>query len=322
MNKTIQWLLDSDPWVAYRTRLDLLGQSENNPEVLQDRKRMLNHPQIRGLFSDLLNWNEQIVNSHKNAALPLHKLSLIADMGLAIDDPDMKEIIDLVTSHQDENGVYQVVMNIPKHFGGSGENGWAWAICDAPTILSSLVKLGAEGHMVEKGMCFLTSFVKDNGWPCTVSRELGRFRGPGKKDDPCPYATLIMLKLLSQIDHMKNSNACHRGAEILLQLWKKSMELHPYMFYMGTDFRKLKAPTLWYDIVSVADVLSRFDWLKQDTRFMDMIAILKAKADADGRYTPESEYKAWTGWDFGQKKQPSPWLTFLVLRILKRVEMT
>jgi hypothetical protein len=59
---------------------------------------------------------------------------------------------------------------------------------------------------------------------------------PGRKDDPCPYATLAMLKMLSQFDEWKNSKETHAGAECLLGLWKKSSELHPYMFYMGTDF--------------------------------------------------------------------------------------
>jgi hypothetical protein len=31
-------------------------------------------------------------------------------------------------------------------------------------------------------------------------------------------------------------------------------------------------------------------------------------------------YVAWKGWSFADKKTPSPWLTFLVRRIQKRVE--
>jgi hypothetical protein len=52
----------------------------------------------------------------------------------------------------------------------------------------------------------------------------------------------------------------------------------------------------------------------------EMTEIVRAKADNQGKYTPESEWKAWKDWDFGQKKQPSRWLTFLVLRMLRRVE--
>ena len=90
------------------------------------------------------------------------------------------------------------------------------------------------------------------------------------------------------------------------------------MFYMGSDFRKLKAPFIWYDILHVLEVLTQFDWLKNDPRLKEMINLLAAKADAQGRFTPESIWKAWSGWDFGQKKEPSRWLTFLILRIMRR----
>jgi hypothetical protein len=160
--------------------------------------------------------------------------------------------------------------------------------------------------------------VRENGWPGVVSKELGKFRGPGRKDDPCPYATLVMLKMLSQFGQWTNSSEVHVGAESLLGLWEKSLELHPYMFYMGTDFRKLKAPFVWYDILHVLDVLSQFGWLRNDSRLKEMSYLVKSKANTEGRYTPESEWKAWKEWEFGQKKQPSRWLTFLVLRILLR----
>jgi len=128
-----------------------------------------------------------------------------------------------------------------------------------------------------------------------------------------------MLKMLAQLDEWKNSREAHVGAECLLTLWEKSRELHPYLFYMGTDFRKTKAPFIWYDILHVLDVLSQCGWLKKDRRLQEMAEIVRSKADREGKYTPESEWTAWKGWDFGQKKQPSRWLTFLALRTLKRV---
>jgi hypothetical protein len=42
--------------------------------------------------------------------------------------------------------------------------------------------------------------------------------------------------------------------------------------------------------------------------------------DGAGCFTPESVYMEFKGWDFGQKIKPSKYLTFLVYRILKRIE--
>jgi hypothetical protein len=89
---------------------------------------------------------------------------------------------------------------------------------------------------------------------------------------------------------------------------------------MGTDFRKLKAPFVWYDILHVLEVLSQFTWLRKDARLLQMLAILKSKMDEEGRFTPESVWTAWKDWEFGQKKTPSRWLTLLAWRIIGRVE--
>ena len=321
MNRAFEWLLKSEPWVEYRTSVDLLNLPEEDCTVIDARRHMLDHPQIQGLLDDVSGWPEQIVNSHKNATLPLHKLAFLADLGLTHQDSQIGNVIELICQHMDTNGVPQVLMNIPVHFGGTGENTWSWALCDAPIILYSLVKFGAGNNQsVKAGIKYLTSLLRDNGWPCAVSPQLGKFRGPGRKDDPCPYATLIMLKLLSEVKERKDNDESHIGAEVLLNLWERSRESHPYMFFMGTDFRKLKAPLMWYDIVNVADTLSRFEWLGKDARLLEMINLIESKEDTEGLYTPESEYKAWKGWDFGQKKIPSPWLTFIVLRLLKRMK--
>lgn len=210
-------------------------------------------------------------------------------------------------------------MNISKHYGGTGETQWAWALCDAPTIIYSLAKFGLDKHaQIQKAVKHLANLVEDNGWPCSVSKELGKFRGPGRKSDPCPYATLVMLKMLAQFEKYKNSKQTHFGVASLLNLWNKSQELHPYIFYMGTDFRKIKAPFIWYDILHVLDVLSQFSWVKNESAIKEMVEVVKSKAGLEGKYTPESVWRAWKDWDFGQKKKPSKWLTFLVLRTLRR----
>jgi hypothetical protein len=320
MEGIIKWLLEGEPWVEYRTRVDLQGQSENEAEVLHVRNEMINHPRIQSLLNELENWPRTVISSHKSAGQPFHKLSFIADLGLRRDDPPIDEIIKKIYSHTSSEGPFQLPTNVPTHFGGSGKDEWAWALCDAPTIIYSLVKFGlGTDAQIQKAVKYLVAVVRENGWPCAVSKELGKFRGPGRKDDPCPYATLIMLKMLAQLDEWKDSREAHVGAECLLTLWEKSRELHPYLFYMGTDFRKTKAPFIWYDILHVLDVLSQCGWLKKDRRLQEMAEIVRSKADSEGKYTPESEWTAWKGWDFGQKKQPSRWLTFLALRTLKRV---
>jgi hypothetical protein len=129
------------------------------------------------------------------------------------------------------------------------------------------------------------------------------------------------LKVLANLPDLRKGSSAEIGVETLLALWDQSKEKHPYMFFMGTDFRKLKAPLFWYDILHVLDVLSHFECARKDERFRQMLSVVESKANSDGYYTPESIWTVWKDWDFGQKKIPSRGLTLFVQRILTRISV-
>ena len=319
MNAPIDWLLEGEPWIEYRTRRDWLKQPEEDPQVRLAREAMLENLQVQSLLTELSGWPGTVISSHKSAGQPFHKLTFIADLGLKSGDPGMDEIIGRILEHQSSEGPFQLSTNIPVHFGGTGQDQSAWALCDAPLIVYALAKFGLETDpKVQAATHHLVGLIRDNGWPCAVSKELGKFRGPGRKDDPCPFASLAMLKALSVMEEWRDSPECHTGANALLELWSESTTQHPYMFFMGTDFRKLKVPFVWYDLLHVLDVLTRFPWLRDDARLRDMLEVLTSKADEQGHFTLASVWTAWKDWEFGQKKEPSRWLTLLAWRILRR----
>lgn len=315
----IEYIIENgEPWLVYATRINLLNESKEDLKEL--RQQALSESKIKSYLNDIADFHSILVSNHKNPELPIHKLLFLLEIGLDTDVLEIQKAVDKIMAHKDKNGVYQSLANIPKHFGGSGEDTFGWCLCDAPLLLYALLKTGIDyENYIKQGVEYLLSFYKTQGFPCAVSQEHGKFRGPGRKDDCCPYATLIMLKLLSCIPEYKKSKICKEMAMILFSLWENSLEKHPYMFYMGTDFRKLKAPAMWYDIVSVADVLSHFDFVRSDSRFLEMVALIKDKQDENGLFTPETVYQKCKNWDFGQKKQPSPYLTYLCNQILIRV---
>jgi hypothetical protein len=321
MQVPVEWLLEGEPWIAYRTRVDLLDQQESDPLVRSARKSMLTNPLLQDLVNGLSGWPGTVIASHKSAGQPFHRLTFIADLGLTADDPGVDAIVARILEHQSDEGPFQLPMKVSARYGGTGQDQWAWALCDAPLIVYALVKFGMGNEpMVQAAIKYLTGLGRDNGWPCVVSKELGKFRGPGRKEDPCPFANLAMLKVMSEVDALRDSETSRIGAETLLSLWSESTTRHPYMFFMGTDFRKLKVPFIWYDLMHVLDVLSRFSWLEEDARLLDMVETLKEKADQQGRFTLTSVWTAWNDWEFGQKKEPSRWLTLIAWRIIKRME--
>jgi len=319
---------DMTPWVRYRELLDIDDIPPDAPLAANARLVMENSPQVMALLQDVLSWPGTVVNSHKSASQTFHSLGFLATLGVSPSHPAISFALDRILERMGPDGFPRLPMMYPVHFGGPGVETWSWALCDAPVILAALVKFGYGcNQKVREGVHGVMSLAEPFGWPCAVAPELGSFRGPGKKTDPCPYATLVSLELAAACvatndgeytDLVTNMNVM-AGIEALLSCWERSRDWHPYIFYMGDDFRKLKAPLLWYDILHVLDVLSRFPVARQDRRFMEMLEVVHGKRGKDGLYTPESVYQPYRAWDFGQKKVPSPWITFIIKRIENRL---
>jgi len=313
-------LLHGPAWVRYSARIELLGEDPGSATALRDYREMAEDSGIRILLAELAGWPGGALKRHNDAGHLLHKLCFLVDIGLKADVPEIRGVLGRIAERRSAEGPFQIILNISEHYGGTGQDTWVWMLCDAPLLLYALHEFGYNNILAaRRGVEALVALNSGAGWPCASCPEMGKFRGPGRKDDPCPQATLLMLKLLARFDEYRDSPQARNGAEALLSLWERRREKRPYLFGMGTDFCKLKAPLIWYDILHVMDVLSQFHWLLGDDRLLEMAGILSGKPAPESFFTPESVYKAWSGWEFGQKKAPSLWVTFLVERILKRL---
>ena len=327
---TLQWLLESDePWTRYRTLVDLLDRPPGDPAVQAARADMLAHPQVQESLAAAASWPGYPIQRHNDANHPIHKLGLLVDFGIQGGDASTAQVIDGILAHQSPEGAFLSLVKIPPAFGGSGEDQYAWLPCDAPLLLHALLAHAQPGGHApaqvvraksEQAVRHLASLVEDNGWRCRGSAQIGKFRGPGRKSDPCPIANLYALKALSQAPEMLDSPAAKAGVQMILGHWERRAEVKFYLFGMGSDFCKLKYPFVWYDILHVADVLSRFPCARGDPRLAEIVSVITAQANEQNRYTAGSAYLAWKGWSFAGKKIPSPWLTFLVLRIQGRLK--
>jgi hypothetical protein len=315
---TLDELLSGEGWISYTAMRAIPGLG-SEAELEAARKASVASPLVRGLVTELGAWPGKALASHKSPDQAFHRLSLAAELGLRKGDKGAGAIAAKVMAQPSPEGPFGLPMNIGAAHGGTGEETIAWALCDAPVTLRALARMGAaKAPAFDKAVEHLVGLKTiERGWPCATSPGLG-FRGPGKKSDPCPYATLAMLELLLELPGRGDSPQARSAADCLLGLWERSREEHPYIFYMGNDFRKLKAPMLWYDLLHVLDALSRVESIRGDRRLAEMLDLLEAKGGEELRFAPESVYLAWKGYDFGQKKLPSPYLGALALGILAR----
>jgi hypothetical protein len=300
----LTWLMQGEAWLRQAV-LETRGEADDD-----SRRRAATDPLVTALVSEVDKWPWGPLNSHKAVGHPLHQLCFLADLGIGAEEIGLNPLLEDILAAQAIPGPLRMPMAIPPRYGGSGAAEMSWVLCDAPLLTWALVRLGKwEDPRVQGSALALNAMARSNGWPCLSCPELKGFRGPGRKSDPCPYANLIMLQLNADLPNRIDSAATRAGVETALGLWERSREEHPYMFFMGTDFRKAKAPLAWYDILHVADVLSRFPWARKDERLRDMVGVLVDQAGNDGRYTAGSIWTRWNQWEFGQKKTPSRYIT-------------
>ncbi len=317
----LDWILGSDePWTRYRALLDVAGRSTDDADVAEARSAMVASEPIQGLIARAAEWPGYPLKRHNDAAHPLYAITTLADCGLSKDDPGIARIAESVLEHFDGDQ-FETLVWLPRFLTNEDDaERWAWMMCDAPSLVYSLLSFGYQDHPdVQRAVSALADRVEDNGWRCSAAAALGRFSGPGRKADTCPIATTVSLKALSTVPGHANTPAVDRGIEALLSHWEHQGDYKLKMFGIGTDFRKLKYPFVWYDILHVVDVLTRFEQTHNDPRLQGMVAEITSQRDHLGRVAAGSMYRAWKDWSFADKRTPSPFLTLLTLRIEQRL---
>ena len=151
----------------------------------------------------------------------------------------------------------------------------------------------------------------------TCSSSLPKFKGPGPRGEMCPYANLLVARALSVTPKGRSSIAAQRAAQAVLGHWTERKTRRPFLFGMGTDFRKLKFPMVWYNLLHVVAALRSIDGVQNDPRYVEMIQILQDKLDAQGRATAESMYMIYREQEWANKRTPSRLLTILIHQLVK-----
>jgi hypothetical protein len=302
------WLLASaDPWVRYRTRETLLGEPAPS-----ERAELLADTRVRALAKAAHAWPRNTRGDHRSGKDLLNKLAVLADFGLRRSDFRLEQLASHVLARRSPEGLplAPVVMPMKK------EAEWLFDI-DGQDPLLALVGLGFAGEpRVAKAIEALVGLARPGGgwtWPDARSPlPCRKFVGG------CPYPTLKILRLLAQVPRWKDSPVTRAGTRLLLDLWERREEERRYGFGMGEQFLRLKYPFLWFDVLHVVEALSGFPWVWKDARFRDLLSAVTSQADAEGRFTAGSVWMEWKTLCFGQKRGPSPWLTFVVHRALFR----
>jgi prenyltransferase beta subunit len=309
----VHWLLEGEPWIVYRTLTDLLDKDEKDKKAMTARMAITKHPLIKRIFEGLNEdgyWGrpQDIHTWWPKKDTTFWLLPVLADFGFTVEDKRIARACEYVLSTQLQSGGF----------------GWSPPTkpsdCHSAIIIESLAKLGLlQDSRLQKAYEWLIKRQRlDGGFWC---KDTGQIGGPREKEPSCAMATMFVLGALAQNPKLRDSKTARNGVDFLFGCWlnRGKIRYAGHDSQIGTDWDKLKYPFTEYKILEFLDVLSRFEYVKKRLRESEMLAILLSKQDGNGRFTPESIVKVWSGFDFGQKEKPSGWVTLLALRILKRV---
>ena len=309
----IDWLLSGEPFVKYRTLIDLLGKEDVDKEVVATKRLVPKHRLIQQVFDkqnrdgywgtpkDIYTWWPK-----KDTTFWL--LGVLADFGFTREDSRIARACEYVFSTQHSSGGFGCAPP-PKPYD-----------CFTGILTESLAKLGyASDPRLKKAYEWLTQRQRlDGGFWCKNTGQPGR---PREKEPSCAFSTLCVLSALLQNAELRESTIARKSTEFLFRCWdnRGKIKYAGHDSQIGKGWEKLKYPFTDYRILKYLDILSQLELAKNDHRMMEMMNVLIAKQDEKGRFYPESIHKVWSDFDFGQKKAPSRWITLIVYRVAKRV---
>lgn len=309
----IDWLLDGEPFIRYRTLTDLLDREDVDAEVVRAKEAIPEHRLVQkildkqnrdgywGTPTDIYAWWPR-----KDTTFWL--LGVLADFGFTRHKKEIDRACEYVFSTQLGDGGF-----------GCGPPYRSYD-CFTGILAESLGKLGyGDDSRLRKAYEWLTRRQRvDGGFWCKNTGQPGGTR----QDEPsCAFGSLCVLGALTQDPKLKKTPIAENCLRFLLKCWENrdKIKYAGHDSQIGRGWEKLKYPFTDYRVLKYLDIISRLEFIKGDSRIAAMIDVVLAKRDKKGRFFPESIHKVWSDFDFGQKKSPSRWITLVVYRIAKRL---
>ena len=328
----LPWLLESDePYAVWATLTGVLGRPHDDPEVRAAHEGVVADAAVRRLVEELPPWDadaEDGAGHHSPAFLP-NRLNLLADMGVGGGDFDLVEaLLDRMLEHQDSRGRFRAAGpegGRPKPQAGS-------LLCDTNVAADVLMRFGRRGEpaverALERMAADLAATPQGRAWQC-VPEQRALFRMPGRGADVCPQVTLEGLRAFSHLPAGDRPPRIAEAARTPLEIWRRRTDERPYGFGHGYQFKSVKWPSFWYDVLWVLETVGRYPdaWRGARARSEDRRSVAELAAcliaynfDADGTVTPRRVYRGFEDFSFGQKRHPSPFATARCLIALSRV---
>jgi len=301
------WLKEGSPWLKYAVETQLQDLKPNVSPAVKDKSILTIIKRLKGETVGIpaLKTGKVAYTGTGNA---FWDLFFLADIGLSAKDIEIEKEVTEFFQLQQADGTFVLQDGTKAGF-----------YCIPTIILTSLAKMGYKDdpHINKFMQNVFNTQRPDGGWHCALNRAAGKKL---QDTESCPMDNLNILMLLGQYEEYRTDKRFNGAIDLLLSHWARREEKwRLYGFGIGGDFSKLKYPAVKYGILRVLDVLSLYPHAVKSREFQEMLDFARQKSK-NGRYTAESVSRSYAEFDFGQAKEPSRWITFLVNRIEKRAK--
>jgi hypothetical protein len=307
-----QTLLDADPWVELVARRDLLGEA---PDAAL-RARIAADPRVGDLLEATDPWPpERRSTKAYDPKDAIWKVGVLADFGLDRTDPRVAALAERLFDSTAPDGTF-------RHGGFDHTKSYdvRGYTCITHVVTGGLARLGdRDDPRLAPAIEHIRATQRlDGGWHPNAALQPGT---PRESEPSCPFGTVHVLRAATNVGGQLLDDVGPRATAYLLDCWARRGEpFRPVGFGMGSTFAKLTYPFATYGILSFVDALTAAPWARSDPRLVALVAAVAASGDEDG-YAATTVSGAWAAFDFGQKKTASPWITALVLRAIRRMQL-
>lgn len=322
------WLLEhEEPSVRYLARRDLLGLPSGDPELLasqQDAHQQGAIPAILDQMHPDGYWVGPDDSYNPKYRASVWSLLTLAQLGAsaALDERLHRACAYLVEHFLAEHG----------QFTTSGAPSTT-ADCLQGNLSTVFLDLGYDDPRLETAFDWLARSVTGEGIAPPTDRQAEvryyagnygpRFACGANNKNSCAWGGVKVMLALSKIPSGQRTPAVQRaiaeGVDFLLGT-NPALALYP------TPYEGQKPSGNWwkfgFPVYYVTDLLQNVEALVAlgygaDPRLADALQIIRDKQDEHGCWALEYDYLGKTWVDFGQKKQPNPWVSIRALKVLK-----
>lgn len=330
----LPWLLEQDPQnpgVRYRTLREILDRPANDPEV-ENARRMVDEagpvPVILNAQADEGYWVEPGPGYYPKYTGTIWSITFLAQLGAGGANPRIRTGCNYLLDNSCTAAPY----------GGFSMTGTPGGLihCLQGNLAAALIDLGWLGdERLDRALDWLARSITGEGIPPSDDKKApGRYLRSGNSGPnflcsandhkPCAWGAVKCMLALSKVPEQARTPAVkaaiEKGAELLLGTDPAAAE-----YPMGYNTKPNRS---WfqfgYPIGYITDVLQNMEALTalgygSDPRLKNAVDLLLSKQDEGGRWKMEYTYNGKTWVDVEQKKQPSKWVTWRALQVLKRV---